>query len=69
MYYTPTSKNKTTPLVKLVRVAILFEFLVGWGRIRTFEGIKPADLQSAAVDHFATHPDLCTSFNGAVVRG
>lgn len=28
----------------------------GWGRVRTFEGTRPADLQSAPFDHFGTHP-------------
>src|SRR5262245_37820312 len=30
----------------------------GEGRIRTFEGARPTDLQSAAFDRFATSPEL-----------
>ena len=36
--------------------------LSGPGRIRTFEGARPADLQSAPVDRFGTDP------GGAVAR-
>lgn len=28
----------------------------GWGRIRTFEGAGPTDLQSVPFDRFGTHP-------------
>lgn len=35
-------------------------FSGGPGRIRTYEGARPADLQSAAFDHFATDP--CCQF-------
>ncbi len=31
-------------------------FSGGQDRIRTYEGARPADLQSAAFDHFATCP-------------
>jgi hypothetical protein len=30
----------------------------GQGRIRTFGGVKPADLQSALVGHLSTCPEL-----------
>ena len=30
----------------------------GWGRIRTFEGARPTDLQSVLFDRFSTHPYL-----------
>jgi hypothetical protein len=35
---------------------------LGQGWIRTSEGVKPADLQSAPFGHFGTYPSACERF-------
>ena len=42
------------------RVRVVYPRAGGGGRIRTFEGVEPADLQSAPFGHSGTPPDMST---------
>jgi hypothetical protein len=43
-----------------------FESRIGQGWIRTSEGIKPADLQSAPFGHFGTYPAVPRKLSGLI---
>ena len=44
----------------------LFESGIGQGWIRTSEGVKPADLQSAPFGHFGTYPLVLRKLSGLI---
>ena len=43
-----------------------FERGIGQGWIRTSEGVKPADLQSAPFGHFGTYPAVPRKLSGLI---
>ena len=43
-----------------------FESRIGQGWIRTSEGVKPADLQSAPFGHFGTYPSVPRKLSGLI---
>jgi hypothetical protein len=43
-----------------------FERGIGQGWIRTSEGVKPADLQSAPFGHFGTYPSVPRKLSGLI---
>ena len=43
-----------------------FESGIGQGWIRTSEGVKPADLQSAPFGHFGTYPSVLRKLSGLI---
>ena len=43
-----------------------FESGIGQGWIRTSEGVKPADLQSAPFGHFGTYPSMPRKLSGLI---